>query len=262
MTNLKQCCATFYENEALSTLLGGSFHPGGEELTLKIGQKLNLNKDSHLLDVACGAGSSALVLGQQFGCHVTGMDLSEKNLVKAEQKAVKAGLSETINFTSGDAEKMGFGSEQFDAVILECALSTFADQKSALSEIHRVLKPGGQAAVSDMIVCGDVPADIDQAVLHVTCILGATSPAGYSRLLHDAGFLEVDFEDHSYTIVDLLDKVENMSEAWNVIEQLSGCDLEKLLSVSLDKISDGIDRARAEIERGNLGYGLIMGIKG
>jgi hypothetical protein len=56
---IKSCCTTFYENDLLAKFLGENFHPGGEALTIHLGETLGLNENSYVLDVACGPGASA-----------------------------------------------------------------------------------------------------------------------------------------------------------------------------------------------------------
>src|SRR6266849_10142556 len=81
--NVKQCCAAFYGSDLARLLLGDSFHPGGTHLTDRLGQLTQLSRDSRVLDVAAGRGTSAFRLSQSFGCEVVGIDLSEENVKRA-----------------------------------------------------------------------------------------------------------------------------------------------------------------------------------
>jgi cyclopropane fatty-acyl-phospholipid synthase-like methyltransferase len=65
--DLKACCATLYESDWAKLLLGDSFHPGGLQLTERLGTMLQLQPGMVVLDVASWPGSSALFLAERFG---------------------------------------------------------------------------------------------------------------------------------------------------------------------------------------------------
>src|ERR1017187_7997160 len=102
--DVKRCCATFYGSDFARLLLGDSFHPGGTRLTERLG---------------------AFHLAESFACKVAGVDLSEENVHLATADASQRGLAEQISFQLGDAERLPFGDETFDAIICECAFCTF-----------------------------------------------------------------------------------------------------------------------------------------
>jgi cyclopropane fatty-acyl-phospholipid synthase-like methyltransferase len=94
--NVKQCCAAFYGSDLARLLFGDSFHPGGTQLTERLGQLTQLSRDSRVLDVAAGRGTSAFHLAQSFGCEVVGVDLSEDNVKLAAQEASMRGLANPL----------------------------------------------------------------------------------------------------------------------------------------------------------------------
>ncbi len=76
-----------YCNDIVRFVLGDSWHPGGLELTAKLGQTLNLTEDDAVLDVACGIGSSGLHLAKSFGCGISGIDSSGDSIDEANKIA-------------------------------------------------------------------------------------------------------------------------------------------------------------------------------
>ena len=138
---VKQCCATFYGSDLSRALLGDSFHPGGVQLTRRIGNLLGLTADSHVLDVAAGRGTSALSLASIFGCRVTGIDLSEQNVSVAGGEAEAQQLTDRVQFQLADAERLPFPDASFDAIVCECAFCTFPGKDVAAAEFARVLRP-------------------------------------------------------------------------------------------------------------------------
>ena len=132
---VKQCCAQLYESDLVRFLLGDSFHPGGLNLTKRLGEILQLTPETCVLDVACGKGTSAVFLAEHFGCHVTGIDYSDQNVAQANALAAAKGMASRVRCERADAERLGFMAESFDAVICECAFCTFPDKSAGASEM-------------------------------------------------------------------------------------------------------------------------------
>ena len=95
------CCAQFYEQDWVQTILGDSFHPGGIDLTKRLINSLNIKKGDRVLDVACGMGTTTLLVDEQFESSVTGVDFSEHNIERAQEIASSKNAS--AEFKVGDA---------------------------------------------------------------------------------------------------------------------------------------------------------------
>src|ERR671936_327726 len=102
--DVKQCCANLYESDFAKLLLGDSFHPGGLKLTERLGQVLQLDANSRVLDVAAGSGTSAIFLTERFGCAVVGLDYGQKNVERANAEAAEHGVAMRVRFEKADAE--------------------------------------------------------------------------------------------------------------------------------------------------------------
>lgn len=98
-----------------------------------------------VLEVGCGAGWE-VVRWARAGMEVTGMDLSDAALALAAQNLEHNSLSGTL--TWGNAEELPFENDAFDVVSSLGVLHQTESTEAAVREIHRVLKPGGQAMVS------------------------------------------------------------------------------------------------------------------
>lgn len=97
-----------------------------------------------LLEVGCGIGVDSIQLAK-VGFDVTAVDLTENALVVARENAKRSGV--TIDFRLGNAEGLDFPDATFDAVYSFGVLHHTPDIEAAVSEVHRVLKPGGTAYV-------------------------------------------------------------------------------------------------------------------
>ena len=100
-----------------------------------------------ILDVATGTGDfaiEALALNPQ---KVIGVDISEGMLEMGKKKISKLGLEDKIELKMGDSEKLLFEDNKFDAVIVSFGVRNFEDLEAGLSDMHRVLKPGGTTVI-------------------------------------------------------------------------------------------------------------------
>lgn len=101
-----------------------------------------------VLDVATGTGDLALALARALPeARITGLDLSEGMLAAARGKVAARGLSGRIELVRGDAEHLAWPDATFDAVTVAFGVRNFGDLERGLSELARVLRPGGQLAV-------------------------------------------------------------------------------------------------------------------
>src|SRR5215207_5780148 len=186
---LKSCCASVYEHPAVRWLLGGELHPGGAEATRRALEMIGLAPGDRLLDVASGAGASALLAAREFGASVTGVDLGEQAVLGATAAAHAEHLEDRVGFAVGDAEALALPNDSFAAVLCECSLCTFPDKPRAVAEIHRVLRPGGRVAISDVVIDPDrLPEELLGPIATIACAGSALPRAGYEELLAGGGF--------------------------------------------------------------------------
>jgi ubiquinone/menaquinone biosynthesis C-methylase UbiE len=103
---------------------------------------------SHVLEVAPGPGFCAIEIAKAGRYQVTGLDISETFVRIARENAAQESVA--VDFRHGDASAMPFPDESFDFVVCSAAFKNFSDPIGALDEIHRVLRPGGQASIYDL----------------------------------------------------------------------------------------------------------------
>ncbi len=240
------CCAAFYEREDVRRLLGDSFHPGGTDLTLSVGEELGLTHGWRVLDVACGQGTSLRALLERWDLEAVGLDAGANPSVD----------DRVLEFEPGDAHALPFADEDFDAVLCECAVSTFADQGAATAEMVRVLRPGGRLAVTDMVVEGQLPDELATWSELGTCLPGALKSDGYERLLENAGLRLVSSRLHPDAVLELLGRVKRnlVGLALASASGALGGDLPFDVRIAKDLLA----AAREAVEDGRLSYGVFV----
>ncbi|MDA8563806.1 class I SAM-dependent methyltransferase [Mariniblastus sp.] len=247
------CCAQFYEQDWVQTILGDSFHPGGVDLTGRLIDSLQIDSDESVLDVACGIGTTSLMVGQRHNASVTGIDFSEVNVQRANEAASASAPNTTVKFKTGDATDLPVDDAAVDHLICECAVSTFADQTAAIKEFYRVLKPGGQVAISDMVLNGQLPEKLQTLLAPWTCLASAKSAAGYQQLFLDHGFVVTSYDDESKALLDMVFDFKKkllvaglgktLATADGVPDVLAALDiseLKTLLDEAKELVSDGV----------------------
>ena len=251
---VKTCCATFYQSEIARTLLGDAFHPGGLALTRHLGDVIALGSDDRVLDLACGRGRSAIHLANVFGCTVTGIDFGAENIAAAEALAGESGVTHLTTFREGDAERLPFDNGAFDAVVSECSFCTFPDKTTAASEMARVLRPGGRLGLTDMVVRGPLPDDIQTLLAWVACIAGAGTAEDYMDVLRGAGFSDFSLEDQRDALLGMVADVRRKLLGLEIVAGLGKLNLGNL---DLDEAKRLARRAVELIESGTVGYAFI-----
>ncbi|HEV3167480.1 MAG TPA: arsenite methyltransferase [Isosphaeraceae bacterium] len=184
-----------YTPEELATL------PEGANLGLSCGNPqalAGLKPGQVVLDLGAGAGFDVLLAARKVGPTglAIGIDMTDAMLAKARANAAKAGLTQ-VEFRKGEIEALPIEDGSVDVVLSNCVLNLVPDKDRAFREIHRVLKPGGRLAVSDMAWARE-PAESLRSDLEaiVGCIGGALVLDNYVERLARAGFREIRVESH------------------------------------------------------------------
>jgi ubiquinone/menaquinone biosynthesis C-methylase UbiE len=134
-------------------------HYGGFEATDTLVALADIRGEHAVLDVCSGLGGPARWLAHRLGCKVTGIDLTQSRVDCARRLSERVGLSHLVDFVQGDATAMPFPNARFDRAMGQEAWIHIADKTTLLSEIRRVLKPGGVLGFTDIISCAPLTSD-------------------------------------------------------------------------------------------------------
>jgi len=127
------------------------FHIRGRAATLELARAAGLDANKHVLDVGSGIGGTSRCLAMEFGCRVTGIDLTDEYCLAAEMLSSKVGLADLVDYRQGDATNLPFDDGVFDVVWTEHVAMNIPDKTRLYGEMHRVLKPGGTLAIYDVL---------------------------------------------------------------------------------------------------------------
>ncbi len=143
-----------------------------------------------VIDLGSGAGNDVFVVRAIVGKEgrVIGLDMVPDMVSKAKANAAKLNF-DNVEFHLGEIEEMPLGDGIADVLVSNCVLNLVPDKQRAFTEIHRVLKPGGHFCVSDIVLEGDLPAELaEAAIAYAGCVAGAQRKDEYMDTIKAAGF--------------------------------------------------------------------------
>jgi SAM-dependent methyltransferase len=149
-----------------------------------------------VLDLGSGGGIDVLLSARRVapGGKAYGLDMTDEMLELARANQRRAGVT-NVEFLKGSIEEIPLPAASVDVIISNCVINLSADKPAVLREAFRVLKPGGRFAVSDVVVCGEIPDVVRRSMeLWVGCLAGALEEQEFRRLLLATGFSDVAIE--------------------------------------------------------------------
>jgi SAM-dependent methyltransferase len=197
---------------------------------------IDIQPGQTVLDLGSGGGIDVLLSARRVGPtgKVYGLDMTDEMLALARANQQKAGAT-NVEFLKGAIEAIPLPDQSVDVIISNCVINLSVDKDAALREAFRVLKPGGRFAVSDVVIRGEVPADIRRSLeLWVGCVAGALEEKDYAAKLKAAGFDDIELEPW---------RVYEVEDARGFLAE-SGIDVDQLAPQVDGKIASAFIRAR------------------
>ncbi|MBK9177778.1 MAG: arsenite methyltransferase [Flavobacteriales bacterium] len=156
-----------------------------------------------VLDLGSGAGNDCFVARAETGedGRVIGVDFTPEMIAKAKANAAKLGY-QNVEFRQGDIEALPLTSNIVDVVVSNCVLNLVPDKRKAFTEVLRVLKPGGHFSISDVVLRGELPANLAKAAeMYAGCVSGALQESDYLGIIHELGFEQVSVQKRKPIVV-------------------------------------------------------------
>ncbi len=207
------CCSTDVTNimaDDYSKLEG--YNPDAD-LGLGCGlptQFAKIKKGDVVIDLGSGAGNDAFIARHETGetGKVIGIDFTPAMVARARQNAEVRGFN-NVEFRQGDIEEMPVSNGTADVIVSNCVLNLVPNKDRVFKEIFRVLKPGGHFSISDIVLEGELPAEIKEAAeMYAGCVAGAIQKNSYLQLIEANGFRNVVVQKDKAIVVpdDILKK--------------------------------------------------------
>lgn len=164
------------------------FHIGGRQASQDFLDQLKFSAEDHLVDVGCGLGGTSRFVANRYTCNVTGIDLTSEYIEAGEALCKWVGLDQTITLHQGSALDMLFDDEEFDGGYMMHVGMNIEDKVSLYKEIFRVLRPGSNFGVYDVmqIEKGELIYPVPWATTSKESKLA--NPMQYKQAMEDAGF--------------------------------------------------------------------------
>jgi len=165
-----------------------------------------------VVDLGCGGGLDVFLAAQKVGPtgRAIGIDMTPAMLERARANAQAGGYT-NVEFHQATIDHLPLADASVDCVISNCVLNLAPDKPAVFREIHRVLKPGGRLAVSDIALKAELPKELATSIAaYVGCIAGAIRIEEYRSELGKAGFEHVEVVD-SGADLNAYAKLENQS---------------------------------------------------
>jgi arsenite methyltransferase len=213
-TPVASCCgepATPLDD--LGTLTGYSqeeltLAPEGSNMGLGCGNPqaiAALKPGETVLDLGSGGGFDCFLAAKQVGetGQVIGVDMTADMIAKARENALK-GDYPNVEFRLGEIEHLPVADASVDVIISNCVINLSPEKMDVFREAHRILKPGGRLAISDVVATAPLPAELKNDLnLLSACVSGAATVAEITEMLQEAGFqhIQIQTKDESRELI-------------------------------------------------------------
>lgn len=156
-----------------------------------------------VIDLGSGAGNDAFIARHETGENgkVIGIDFTPAMIEKARYNAEVRGFN-NVEFRQGDIEKMPVTSNVADVIVSNCVLNLVPNKDGVFKEIFRTLKPRGHFSISDIVLVGKLPANIQNAAeMYAGCVSGAIQKGDYLKMIERNGFANITIQKEKAIIV-------------------------------------------------------------
>ena len=166
----------------------GEFHTRGLEATRELARLAGVRSDMHVLDVGCGIGGPARTLAREFGCQVTGIDLTEEYCQAAQMLNERVGLDKRVTIKCANALELPYEEGSFELVWTQHASMNIAEKEQLYQQIHRVTRPGGRFVFHDILAGEEQPLLFPVPWSRTPDTSALIAPVALRQLLERLGF--------------------------------------------------------------------------
>ena len=223
-TNMSSCCGAGGCSTEVYNIMSDDYtqlsgYNADADLGLGCGlptEFAQIKEGNTVIDLGSGAGNDCFIARSLTGekGRVIGIDFTEAMIDKARVNVEKLGYN-NVEFRYGDIEKMPVTANVADVVVSNCVLNLVPNKNNVLKEIFRVLKPGGHFSISDIVLVGKLPEQLQHAAeMYAGCISGAVQKDDYMAMIENNGFKEIAIQKKKRIVIpdDILVNYMNAEE--------------------------------------------------
>ncbi len=253
-TNASSCCgATTPSNKVYNIMMDDYTEVDGyvSDADLGLGCGLptefaKIAKGDTVIDLGSGAGNDCFVTRHETGAEgkVIGIDFTPTMIQKARINVDKLGYN-NVEFREGDIDDMPVADGTADVIVSNCVLNLVPNKPKVISEIFRVLKPGGHFSISDIVLEGQLPAALkSDAEMYAGCVAGAIQKEDYLAQIEKAGFKDITVQKVKPIVIpdDILSKYISAEEVASFNKGNTG-----ILSISVYAKKPGVKPLKAMV---------------
>ena len=166
-------------------------------------QFAKIKKGDVVIDLGSGAGNDCFVARAETGetGKVIGIDFTPVMIEKARVNAEKLGFN-NVEFRLGDIDNIPVNENTADVIVSNCVLNLVPNKPAVFNEIYRVLKVGGHFSISDIVLTGDLPPQLQTvAEMYAGCVAGASQKNDYLNFIEQAGFKNITIQKENPIIL-------------------------------------------------------------
>jgi arsenite methyltransferase len=166
-------------------------------------QFAQIKEGDTVIDLGSGAGNDCFIARHETGINgkVIGIDFTPAMIEKARTNAEKLGYN-NVEFRQGDIEKMPVTANVADVIVSNCVLNLVPNKDNVFKEIFRVLKPSGHFSISDVVLEGTLPENMQNAAeMYAGCVAGAIQKEDYLQLIKDNGFQNITLQKQKQIVI-------------------------------------------------------------
>jgi arsenite methyltransferase len=173
-------------------------HMGGRRATRELAALCQIHQDTYVLEVGCGIGTTSCYLASEYGCQVLAVDLSDRMVARAIERAKKHEVHTRVEFKVADAQQLPFEEARFDVVIDESVTAFVTDKQKAISEYVRVAKMGGTIGLNEVAWIKTPSPDLVRYINLIMAGADFLTSEGWTDLLKSSGLKELEVSQYKF----------------------------------------------------------------
>ncbi len=252
------CCTSTPKNKVYNIMMDDYSDTNGyvKDADMGLGcglptQFAKINKGDTVIDLGSGAGNDCFVARHETGSEgkVIGIDFTPIMIEKARINAEKLAYN-NVEFREGDIDNMPASDNLADVIVSNCVLNLVPEKKKVISEIHRVLKPGGHFSISDIVLVGSLPDALRQdAEMYAGCVAGAIQKSEYLKLIENQGFVNIKVQKEKPIVIpdDVLGKYLSQNEMKDFNKGGTG-----IFSITVYAEKEGTKQSRTNVNHSDI----------